>query len=130
MLEDRHYVALSRFRTALARFLCFSERAARAEGITSTQYLLLLHARALSSHGKATVGELARRLHASAHGTTALVARCSEARLVTKKRSLKDGRYVEVRLTPLGRRLTRRIASRHRDELKSLRAVFRVAHVS
>ncbi len=129
MLTDKQYAALSSFRTALARFMRFSEREARAAGITPTQYLLLLHVRGTPGCA-ASVGELARRLQSSAHGTTALVGRCCASGLVTKQRSREDGRRVDVHLTARGARLLARVAGRHRQELKSLREVFRVAHVS
>jgi DNA-binding MarR family transcriptional regulator len=130
MLTKREYAALSNFRFQLARFMRFSEGAARAAGITPKQYLLLLHICGTPGRDWASVGQLAERLQSSAHGTVGLVKRCNAARLVTKRRNSEDARLVEVHATPLGRRLLARIATRHRAELQSLRAVFRVAHVS
>jgi DNA-binding MarR family transcriptional regulator len=51
-------------------------------------------------------------------------------RLVDKRRSEEDARRVEVHLTAKGRRLVDRIAQRHRDELQSLKRVFRVFEVN
>lgn len=130
MLEKAQYVALSNFRFQLARFQRFSERATRAAGITQTQYLLLLHIRGFRGRDWATVGELASRLQASPHGTAALVKRCVALGLVTKRRSAVDARRVEVHLAPRGQKLVSRIAALHRDELRSLRSVFRIKHVS
>jgi DNA-binding MarR family transcriptional regulator len=130
MLVTQQYVALSNFRSELARFLRFSEGAARAAGITPTQYLLLLHVRGYPGPERATVGELAARLQASAHGTAALISRCVALGLVSKRRRDTDARRVEVHLTAHARRLVERIAVRHRDELQSLREVFQVSHVS
>jgi len=130
MVSKKEYLALSSFRSALASFLRFSESAARRAGVTPTQYLLLLHVCGSVGRDWSSVGELAGRLHASAHGTTALIGRCRKAGLVRKRRHVADARRVEVHLTPRGRRLLDRIAERNRGELKSLRAVFRVAHVS
>jgi DNA-binding MarR family transcriptional regulator len=130
MLAKQQFVALSNFRTELARFLRFSERAARAAGITPTQYLLLLHVRGFQDREWVTVGELASRLQGSAHGTVALINRCVALGLVSKHRSDEDARRVEVHLTARAQALVERIAVRHHDELQSLRSVFRVAHVS
>ena len=130
MLSKQEYVALSNFRLQLARFLRFSEKASRAAGITPKQYLLLLHICGTKGRDWATVGELATRLQSSAHGTVALVNRCVASRLVRKQRNDEDGRRVEVHVTPRALKLISRIAARHRDELQSLRDVFRVAHVS
>lgn len=129
MLSRREYQALSDFRFQLTRFLRFSEQAARSAGVTLAQYLMLLHIRGTRERDWATVGELAERLQASAHGTVGLVNRGIAAGLVSKRRHAGDARCVEVHLTPRGRRIVERIAARHRDELRSLRQVFRVAHV-
>jgi DNA-binding MarR family transcriptional regulator len=130
MLSNQEYVALSNFRFQLARFLRFSEAASRTAGITPKQYLLLLHIRGMPGREWASVGELAVRLQSSAHGTVALIKRCVAARVVRKHRNGQDSRRVEVHLTSRGRRLVARIAARHRTELRSLREVFRVSHVS
>jgi DNA-binding MarR family transcriptional regulator len=130
MLSQQELIDLSNFRFQLARFLRFSEQASRAAGITPKQYLLLLHICGTPGVDWATVGELAVRLQSSAHGTVALVNRCIRSRLVSKCRNGEDARRVEVHATPRGRHLVTRIAARHRTELKSLREVFRVAHVT
>ena len=130
MLAKQQYEALSNFRSELARFLRFSERASRDAGITPTQYLLLLHVRGFPGREWGTVGELAARLQASSHGTVALINRCVSAGLVDKHRSDGDARQVEVHLSSRGKQLVERIAVRHHEELQSLRDVIRVAHVS
>lgn len=129
MLSKRDYERLSDFRSQLTRFLNFSEQAARLAGITLKQYLMLLHIRGTAGRDWATVGELAVRLQASAHGTVGLVNRAMTAGLIRKHRNAADARCVEVHLTPRGRRLVERIAARHRDELRSLRKVLRADHV-
>ena len=129
MVEKRQLTALSDFRYRLARFLRFSERAARGAGLTPTQYLLLLHIGGTPGRRRATVGELAERLQASPHGTAALVARCVARGLVSKRRRASDARIVDVGLTRAGARRMARVAVRHRDELQSLGDVVRVAHV-
>ena len=130
MLTRKQLVALSEFRYQIARFQRFSVGASRAGGLTQTQYLMLLHIVGHPERDWATVGELARRLQASPHGTAALVNRCIALRLVAKQRSVADGRHVEVHLTQRGRRAVLRVAQRHRDELQSLRQVFRVVDVN
>lgn len=128
-ISRQHIAALSEFRFRLARFMRFSELASRAAGITPRQYLLLLHVRGQIDRSWASVGELAGRMQASHHGTVALVNRCTERRLVRKRRNRTDARTVEVHLTAEGRRLVGRLATRHRRELQSLQDVIRVAHV-
>ena len=130
MISPKVFAALSEFRFQLARFQRFSVAAARGAGLTQTQYLLLLHIKGYAGRDWATVGELAQRLQASPHGTAALVGRCVALGLVSKVRSREDGRRVEVHLTRRGERLVGRVATLHRNELRSLRKVIRVAHVS
>ena len=130
MISTREIATLSEFRYQLARFQRFSVAASRGAGLTQTQYLLLLHTKGYAGRDWATVGELAKRLQASPHGTAALVGRCVALGLVVKVRSAEDGRRVEVHLTACGHRLVGRVATLHRNELRSLRKVIRVAHVS
>src|SRR3546814_8898352 len=87
MLGKPQFEALSEFRFRLAQFLHFSESAARAEGVTPAQYLLLLHLHGFNGRSWGTVGELAERLQASHQATVALVQRCERNGLVAKRRS-------------------------------------------
>ena len=127
MIGKPQYVALSEFRFRLAQFLHFSESAARAAGITPAQYLLLLHLRGFPGREWGTVGELAERLQASHQGTVALVQRCERNGLVSKRRSSRDARCVEIRLTPRARGLVQRIAKCHAEALATMDGVFQAA---
>lgn len=125
MINKRQYATLSEFRFRLAQFLRFSEAAALDAGMSPLQYLLLLHLRGYPGREWATVGELAARLDASHQGTVGLVKRCEANGLVTKQRSTMDARRVEIHLTPRGRALVKRIATRHLRELNRLDEIFR-----
>ncbi|HVN42931.1 MAG TPA: MarR family winged helix-turn-helix transcriptional regulator [Steroidobacteraceae bacterium] len=130
MVSKKEFVALSEFRFQLARFQRFSVSASRRGDLTQTQYLMLLHIAGRPDREWSTVGELARRLCASPHGTAALVNRCVALKLVSKQRSTEDARRVEVQLTERGRRAVDRVAALHREELQSLGTVFRVSDVN
>src|SRR3546814_8221007 len=127
MLGKPQFEALSEFRFRLAQFLHFSESAARAEGVTPAQYLLLLHLHGFNGRSWGTVGELAERLQASHQATVALVQRCERNGLVAKRRSRSDARYVEIRPTPRARALVRRVARCHAGALAGMDEVFRAA---
>lgn len=129
-LSKKHYEALSEFRYQLRRFLHFSEAAAKEEGITPLQYLLLLHVRGFPGRDWATVGELAERLQMQHHGVVALLSRCEESGLVVRRKSEADRRQVEVHLAPFGERCLERLAALHHAELKSLQGTFRVAQIT
>lgn len=128
--DKKDYEALSEFRYQLRRFLHFSETAAREEGLTPLQYLLLLHVRGFPGRDWATVGELAERLQLQHHGAVALLSRCEEAGLVTRRKSMVDRRQVEVHLTRAGARHLEHLAALHHAELKSLQDTFRVARIT
>ncbi len=129
-LGKKQYQALSEFRYQLRRFLHFSETAARSEGITPLQYLLLLHVRGFPDRDWATVGELAERLQLQHHGVVALLSRCEQGELVTRRKSEVDRRQVEVRLLPKGERCLERLTALHEAELQSLQGTFRVARIT
>lgn len=127
MAGKQQYVVLSEFRYRLAEFLEFSRSAARAAGITPSQYLLLLHLHGFPGRDWGTIGELAVRLQASHQGTAALVQRCERRGLVSKRRSRRDARCVEIRPTPRARTLVARIARQHVRALAHLDGVFAAA---
>ncbi|HEX7636494.1 MAG TPA: MarR family transcriptional regulator [Noviherbaspirillum sp.] len=129
-LSKKQYEALSEFRYQLRRFLHFSETAAKAEGVTPLQYLLMLHVRGFPGRDWATVGELAERLQLQHHGVVALLSRCEESGLVVRRKSEVDRRRVEVHLSRHGAQLLERLAGLHEAELRSLQGTFRVARIT
>ncbi len=116
----RQYKALADFRYELRRFLRYSENLTRRHGVTPLQYQLLLQVKGYPEREHATVGELAERLQAKHHGAVALVSRCEDANLVTRRVSDQDRRSVVVKLTTKGERLLERLARLHRNELMAV----------
>ncbi|GAB7549896.1 MarR family winged helix-turn-helix transcriptional regulator [Cupriavidus sp. 8B] len=125
-VTKQNFEALSEFRYELRRYLRFSEIAARAEGITLMQYLLLLHIKGFRDRDWATIGELAERLQAAPNGVVALVSRCEAAGLVARLQSDADHRQVEVHLRAPGERRLMYLATLHKIELKSLGSIFKI----
>ncbi len=115
-LTKKEFETLSEFRYRLRRFLRFSERVTRKNGITPLQYLLLLHLKGFPGRNWATVGELAERLQAQHHGTVALISRCEKLGWVERRQGQDDRRAVEVLLTDSGERMAAKMAQLHRDE--------------
>jgi len=126
-LRKRDYESLSDFRYHLRRFLRFSEEAARREGVTPLQYLLLLHIKGYPGREWATVGELAERLQSHHHGTVALVTRCESLGLVKRRPCEEDRRRVEIHLTEKGERCVEALAALHRAELMADRLTAQLA---
>ncbi|HUR89214.1 MAG TPA: MarR family winged helix-turn-helix transcriptional regulator [Ramlibacter sp.] len=112
--------ARSAFRQQLREFERSGEDAARSQGITFPQYLVLLHVKGMPGRAWALVGELAEKMLLEHHSVVGLVSRCEAAGLVKRKRSVEDGRQVEVHLTAKGERALNGIAAAQSGELRSL----------
>src|SRR6516165_11082932 len=95
---------LAAFRYQLRRFLRFSEKAARASGLTPQQHQLLLGVAGYTGRGWATVSELAEFLQERHNAVVGLVVRAVRRGLVRKERAGRDRRFVRVYLTGEGQR--------------------------
>ena len=85
------------FRVALRGFVRESERTARKSGLTPQRYLLLLLVKgAEDGTERATISELAGRLHLAQSTVTELVDRSAQAGLVRRRTSAGDRRIVYV----------------------------------
>lgn len=114
------YRAMADFRYELRRFLRYSENLTRHHGVTPLQYQMLLQVKGYPPGEHATVGGLAERLQSKHHGAVALVSRCEEVGLVTRRVGDQDRRSVIVELTRKGERLVERLARLHRNELLTI----------
>ncbi|MCL6562937.1 MAG: MarR family transcriptional regulator [Firmicutes bacterium] len=123
-ITKRDYEVLARFRTALRRFLRFSEEAARAAGLTPQQHQLLLAVQGMPGREWATVRELADALQLQHHSVVGLVDRLEQLGLVARRAHAADHRAVEVHLTPQGLRQLAALTAAHRAELRRMRAVW------
>ena len=115
------YIAIARFRAALRAFENAAEEAARGADLTPQRYLLLLMVKgAPAGDERATITDVAQRLHVEAHTITGAVSRAEEAGLVAREACDQDRRRTWIRLTREGeRRLARVVAALEgqRDEL-------------
>ncbi len=122
MLEPtkEDYESLAEFRSALRRFLRFTEASAREAGITPQQYQTLLAVMGQRERDWASVGEIRDALQLAHHATVGLVDRCQTAGLVVRTPHDADRRVVRVSLTEAGRRVLAAIATRNLAELRDL----------
>jgi len=91
------------FRVALRAFLRQTERSAQQAGLTPQRYLLMLLVKgAEDGSSRATISELAKRLHLAQSTVTELVNRAAAAGLVRRSASTTDARVVYVELTDEG----------------------------
>ena len=100
-MASNRYKAAAEFRAELRRFLRHSEDCARRLGITPRQHLLLLQIGG-APDGTTTVSHLVGTLALTQSAVTELVQRAEAAGLVERAQSPRDGRVVNLSLTPLG----------------------------
>ena len=110
------------FRYQLRQFLRFSEKAARACGVTPQHHQLLLGVAGYTGRGWATISELAEFLQERHNAVVGLVERAAQKGLVQKEQGARDRRFVRVLLTPQGETVLAKLTELHRDELARVRA--------
>ncbi len=115
---------LAWFRYTLRRFLRFSEKAARACGVTPQQHQLMLGIAGYTENGRATISELAEFLQERNNSVVGLVERAADSGLVRRSAGKTDRRQVMVTLTPRGEEILSTLTYLHHDEARRLRAGF------
>lgn len=120
-----HYSALAEFRYAIARFLAFSARAARAVGLEPRQHQALLAVKAGVPGADMTITLLAERLQMRHNSAVGLVDRLCRRRLLRREPDSADHRRVALRLTPAGHAVIARLSRAHSAELRSVAPVLR-----
>jgi DNA-binding MarR family transcriptional regulator len=123
--REPDYEKLLGFRTALRRFLRWSESEARAAGLTPAQHQLLLAIKGHPGDSAPTVGDLSDYLVSKHHSVVELVDRAVEAGLVRRRRDDEDHRLVHLHLTPLGTERIEALSRLHLEELRRLAPLLR-----
>ena len=111
---------LAWFRYRIRCFLRFSERVARACGITPQQHQLMLGIAGYTGRGWATISELAEFLQGRHTAVVGLVQRAEESGLVRKVQGQQDRRFVKVHLTRRGYTILDKISRQNMAELREL----------
>jgi len=106
----------------LRKFLRFSERAAKSQGLTPQQHQLLLGTIGFNGTRRATISELAEFLQERHNSVVELADRAVRKGLVRKNHDAGDRRYVYVSLTPRGEKILSKLTRLHRAEVERLRA--------
>ena len=119
-IRDEDYARLLGFRTALRRFLRWSEGEAGTAGLTPAQHQLLLAVRGHRGPAGPTIGELSEYLVLRHHSVVELVDRAAAAGLVERERDAEDHRVVRIHLTPLGEERIEELSRLHLEELRRL----------
>jgi DNA-binding MarR family transcriptional regulator len=114
------YPQLLSVRTALRRFLRWSDDAAEAEGVAPAQYQLLVVVKGLSDEAPPSIGQIAEQLLLRHHSASELVHRAEESGLVRTRPEASDHRLIRVALTARGERVLVHLAPLHVEELSRL----------
>jgi DNA-binding MarR family transcriptional regulator len=123
-LTDRDYQEILAFRDRLRRFLAWSERQARAAGLTPAQHQLLLAVRGHPGSEPPTIGDIAEHLRLRHHSAVGLIDRAEAAGLVERVPDREDRRVVRIRLLPAGREALDELTAFHVEELHLLAETF------
>lgn len=124
-LRQADYEQLLGFRTALRRFLRWSETEARAAGLTPAQHQLLLAVRGHPGPAGPTIGELSDYLVLRHHSVVELIDRAVAAGLVRRERDGDDNRVVRLRLSADGERAIEDLTLLHLEEIRRLAPALR-----
>ena len=119
-LKKEDYEALAAFRWQLRQFLAFSQKAARAAGLTPRQHQALLSVIGRPDRDYITVGEMASYLLIKHHSAVELVNRLVSLELVTRVPDEGDRRKVMIRLTDRAKELLERMSAVHFEELRRI----------
>lgn len=117
-LNEEDYRRLLAFRTGVRRFLKWSERQARAAGLTPKQHQLLLAVRGHDDPRGPTIKEASEYLLLRHNSTVELVDRAEAGGFLKREQSTGDKRVVRLKLTPLGEERLRGITKLTLEELK------------
>ncbi|MGA9985558.1 MAG: MarR family transcriptional regulator [Acidobacteriaceae bacterium] len=115
---------LAWFRYNLRRFLRFSEKAARACGVTPQQHQLMLGIAGFTDDGRATISDLAEFLQERNNSVVGLVERAAESGLVRRRAGEIDRRQVVVTLTSRGKEILATLTELHNEEVRRVKAGF------
>ena len=124
-LTQADFEQLLRLRTGLRRFLRWSERQARAAGLTSAQHQLLLAVRGHPGPTPPTIGEIADYLVLRHHSAGELIDRAEAAGLVVRGADPINGTVVRVRQTDAGLVKLNGLAETHLAEISHLAPTMR-----
>jgi DNA-binding MarR family transcriptional regulator len=119
-LDLSDYKLLAEFRFLLARFLAFSEDAAKAQGLAPRQHQALLAIKGHPGDAGITVGDLAERLCIRPHSAVGLVDRLVASGHLVRKGDPDDRRRIHLGLTAKGERVLAALSTAHHKELRRI----------
>lgn len=117
-LQSSDFEILASFRYTLRKFLGFSEKAARAHGVSAQQYQVLLAIEGSQGRNRLTIGELAERMQVTHNSAVGMVDRMQAMNLLQRVPGEQDRRQVWVLLTDKGRKILESLYQVHRRELR------------
>jgi DNA-binding MarR family transcriptional regulator len=131
-LSHEDYQNLLAFRSALRRFLQWSQDKAAEAGLTPAQYQLLLAVKGHDGDEGPTVGGVAGYLLLRPQSAVELIDRAEGAGFLQRWQDGDDRRVIRIQLTPDGEHRLAQLVSAHIDELRQLAPILDhvVAHAA
>jgi DNA-binding MarR family transcriptional regulator len=119
-VEQTQIESLAGFRSALRRFLVFSEEATRTRGVTAQQYQAMLAIKARKG-GEISMGDLAKELLLKPNGAVQMMDRLCKMGLAERRTPKSNLRSVNLSLTETGTALLLDLAELHLGQLNQRR---------
>ena len=120
VITQAEYETLAGFRHTLRQFLHFSEKAARAAGVTPQHHQALLVIRGFPGPDPITMADFADRLQIRHHSAVGLVDRLVKQRLVRRSQHTEDRRRIHLALTARGGKVLEKLPALHKEQLRHL----------
>lgn len=108
---------VSNVHCSIIRFVRTREQAVRADGLEPLQYQFLTMIGANTNGNKPNISALANQLGMHHHSAVELVDRLVKRGLVQRRRGKDDRRYVFLHVTPLGKKLLRRLVVKEHSDV-------------
>lgn len=126
MLNKKHLIALSEFRQHIRNFEDFSDRIIAGKGLTTPQYLVLLHISGVPDQDWLSVGGISTYLKVSRGVADKLTRQCEELGLVERKPDAHDQRIIQIHLTQKGKVFVNEISDYHRERIILMKDCFNI----
>lgn len=124
-LDQKDFEHLLELRTGLRRFLRWSEKQAKAAGLTAAKHQLLLAIKGHPDPAGPTIGEIADYLVLRHHSAVELVNRAAKEGLVQRNPDPASRSVVRVTITPVGAAKFDALAEAHLEEIAHLAPAMR-----
>jgi DNA-binding MarR family transcriptional regulator len=116
---------LSNFRSGLRKYLSDSHQLCELFDLTDSQYLLLLHVKALENNNQASYKQIRMKMHATKPALTMLINKSLKSNYLETVSTTGDPDSKKFRLTCAGNKVIEALASIHKQEFERFQTIFK-----